>query len=131
MDTTLLNQLIQQILIFLGTIVASSGVWVIILKRMESKDLSKKLLIGLARDRVVYLSTKYIERGWITQDEYENLCSYLFEPYKNIGGNGLVKRLMDEVNKLPITKDPIILSVSKIKGEKDETRVNQQVLQCS
>lgn len=29
------------------------------------------MLIGLAHDRIVYLGMSYIDRGWITQDEYE------------------------------------------------------------
>ena len=29
------------------------------------------MLIGLAHDRIIYLGMTYIERGYITQDEYE------------------------------------------------------------
>ena len=50
----------------------------------------------------MYLGMRYIDRGWITQDEYENLNSYLYEPYKKLGGNGSALRVMQEVNKLPI-----------------------------
>lgn len=62
------------------------------------------MLIGLAHDRIVYLGMSYIERGYITQDEYENLYEYLYKPYKAMGGNGSAKRVMDEVNALPIHK---------------------------
>ena len=62
------------------------------------------MLIGLAHDRIMYLGMGYIERGWITQDEYENLYEYLYKPYEKMGGNGSAKRVMDEVNKLPIRK---------------------------
>lgn len=81
---------------------ASSGFWLWIMKKTEKKNLQLRLLIGLAHDRVVYLALKYIKRGSITRDEYENLCQYLWEPYKEIGGNGTAKRLMEEVDKLPI-----------------------------
>ena len=60
------------------------------------------MLIGLGHDRIMYLGMRYIERGWITQDEYENLNTYLYEPYKKLGGNGSALRVMQEVNKLPI-----------------------------
>ena len=53
-------------------------------------------------DRIMYLGMRYIDRGWITQDEYENLNTYLYEPYKKLGGNGSALRVMQEVNKLPI-----------------------------
>lgn len=46
----------------------------------------------------------YIDRGWITQDEYENLHDYLYKPYEKMGGNGSAKKVMSEVNKLPIHK---------------------------
>lgn len=47
-----------------------------------------QLLVGLAHDRIVYLGMKYIERGYITRDEYENLNDYLYVPYAAAGGNG-------------------------------------------
>jgi hypothetical protein len=45
---------------------------------------------------------KYIQRGWITEEEYKNLNDYLYKPYEELGGNGSAKRIMMEVNKLPI-----------------------------
>ena len=44
----------------------------------------------------------YIDRGYVTQDEYENLQVYLYEPYEEMGGNGSARRVMEEVRKLPI-----------------------------
>ena len=60
------------------------------------------MLIGLAHDRIIYLGMVYVERGWISQDEYENLQVYLYEPYEEMGGNGSARRVMEEVRKLPI-----------------------------
>lgn len=81
----------------------------VILKRMElaakrSKvdEAERKLLVGLAHDRIIHLGMVYIDRGYITQDEYENLQVYLYEPYAEMGGNGSAKRVMEEVRKLPI-----------------------------
>ena len=37
-----------------------------------------------------------------TKDEYENLYEYLYKPYSALGGNGSAKKVMEEVNKLPI-----------------------------
>lgn len=65
-------------------------------------NLQRDMLIGLGHDRIVYLGGIYIQRGHITKDEYENLNDYLYEPYKALGGNGTAKKVMDEVNKLPI-----------------------------
>nr|DAI45358.1 MAG TPA: holin protein [Caudoviricetes sp.] len=83
-------------------VIASSGFWAYISKRGEKKDVKTQMLIGLAHDRILFLGMCYIERGYITRDEYENLYEYLYRPYEKMGGNGSAKRVMQEVNKLPI-----------------------------
>lgn len=95
----------QQIIItILSSVLASSGLWAYIQKKAECKDVKTQMLIGLAHDRIIFLGMSYIERGWITQDEYENLYEYLYKPYEAMGGNGSAKRIMTEVNALPIHK---------------------------
>lgn len=99
----------QQIIITIfSSVLASSGLWAYIQKRAERKDVKTQMLIGLAHDRIIFLGMQYIERGWITQDEYENLHDYLYKPYEAMGGNGSAKRIMIEVNKLPIHKSTYI-----------------------
>ena len=93
---------ITALVTFLCAVFASTGFWALMQKRMDKKDNKTKMLIGLGHDRVVSLGMKYIRRGWITQDEYENLYEYLYKPYEDLGGNGSAKRIMEEVNKLPI-----------------------------
>ena len=75
-------------------------------KAAENKhnNLETQMLIGLAHDRIIYLGMVYIERGYITQDEYENLYEYLYKPYEKLGGNGSAKRIMTEVDQLAIHK---------------------------
>lgn len=86
------------------SVIASSGFWAYIQKKQEKKDAKIDMLIGLGHDRIIYLGMLYIERGWITQDEYENLNDYLYKPYEKMGANGSAKRVMLEVDKLPIRK---------------------------
>ena len=45
------------------------------------------MLVGLAHDRIIHLGMVYVTRGYITQDEYENLNDYLYQPYEKMGGN--------------------------------------------
>ena len=99
METELFFQLIATVIC---SVMASSGFWVYIQKRHESKDIKTELLIGLAHDRIMFLCSRYIERGYITREEYENLYEYLYKPYEKMGGNGSGKKMMTEVNKLPI-----------------------------
>lgn len=96
-------ELIKDVIVtIVCALIASSGFWAIMAKRLEKKDNKSKLLIGLGHDRIMSLGMEYIKRGWITTDEYENLNHYLYTPYKEAGGNGSAERIMQEVNKLPI-----------------------------
>ena len=94
----------QILLTVFSSVLASSGLWAYITKRLEKKDVKTEMLVGLGHDRIMYLGMSYIERGYITSDEYENLYEYLYKPYEKMGGNGSAKRVMNEVNKLPIHK---------------------------
>ena len=93
---------VQMALTVVCAVIASSGFWAYIQKRSEKKDVKTQMLVGLAHDRILFLGMSYIERGSITRDEYENLYEYLYRPYEKMGGNGSAKRVMQEVNKLPI-----------------------------
>lgn len=96
-------EIFTQILIaVISSVLASSGLWTIVLRHMDKKDTKTDMLVGLGHDRIMFLGNKYIERGWITSDEYENLYTYLYSPYEKLGGNGSAKRVMQEVDKLPI-----------------------------
>lgn len=100
-------ELLQLVVTFLGSIIASSGFWLYITKQAEKKDMKTLLLLGLAHDRITFLGLTYIHRGWISQDEYENLREYLYKPYENMGGNGSARRIMCELDKLPIRSGSI------------------------
>ena len=93
---------IQMMFAMVGSVVASSGFWTCMIKRTDHRDVQTEMLIGLGHDRIVYLGLQYIDRGYVTQDEYENLYEYLYRPYEKMGGNGSAKRIMNEVDKLPI-----------------------------
>lgn len=89
------------IITVIGSVAASSGFWAWIQARNEKKDAKTQMILGLGHDRIIYLCAKYIDRGWISTEEYENLRTYLFEPYEKMGGNGTAKRLMAIVENLP------------------------------
>jgi hypothetical protein len=110
MNETLFGDILIPILVAL---IASSGFWAYFNKKIERKTLQTELLIGLAHDRITWLCMYYIGRGYITQDEYENLVTYLFKPYEALGGNGSARRFMLEVDKLPIKS----IKAATTKGE--------------
>ena len=102
MYQAIIQTIIQTVVTVLCSVIASAGFWSYMQKRAEKKDAKTNMLVGLGHDRIVYLGMKYIERGNITKDEYENLYEYLYKPYSALGGNGSAKKVMEEVNKLPI-----------------------------
>ena len=100
-----MEQWVQQIAVPLAVaVLTSSGLWALVSKRADKNNAERKMLVGLAHDRIIHLGMTYIQRGEVTQDEYENLNDYLYEPYEKMGGNGSAKRVMEEVRRLPIRK---------------------------
>lgn len=83
-------------------VLASSGFWAIVQKITERKDAKTQMLVGLAHDRIISLGMNYIERGYITEDEFENLYEYLYIPYSKMGGNGSAKQIIERVKQLPL-----------------------------
>lgn len=100
-------EIIDKIVTIVTAVLASSGFWAFMQWYFDKNDSYKKLLIGIGHDRIMYLGMRYIKRGYITPDEYENLNDYLYEPYIENGGNGSAKKIMAEVNKLPVKELPI------------------------
>jgi hypothetical protein len=90
------------------SVFASSGFWAYMMKKSDVKDVTREMLLGLGHDRLIYLGFCYIDRGWINREEFENINTYLYGPYKRMKGNGTVDRIMGEVNKLPIRNTSVV-----------------------
>lgn len=117
-------QILQIIIPILIAMIASSGFWLFVGGIRERKSLQSQLLIGLAHTEIMYLGKKYIKRGYITTDEYENLNLYLYGPYVKMGGNGTASKIMKEVDRLPMIDD--LDEIKKIEKEKKENDRNKQ-----
>ena len=100
------------IIYLLGIVFGSSGLSAIIVAILNHRWAAKKgtstkldaLLEAqkvLMIDRVRYLGECYIIRGHITLDEKENLVE-MYQAYKNLGGNGHLKTVMEEIDRLPM-----------------------------
>ena len=96
----------ELLLAIVGAVFASSGFWAFltfVLQRKDNKESTYTLMLkGLGHDRICYLGTHYIKQGYITKDDYENLHDYLYIPYKKLGGNGTVEKIMNEVEHLQL-----------------------------
>lgn len=97
-----MSDIVQIIVTIVCSVLASSGLWSFIQARREKKDAKTQMILGLGHDRIVNQGMIFIKRGWLTEDEYENLHDYLYIPYEKMGGNGSAKKIMAEVERLPI-----------------------------
>lgn len=96
----------MEILITIAVAVfASTGFWSFlgdwIKTRYGKRTVLDRLVLGIAHDRIHFLCTQHLRKGWVTPDEYDTLQS-IVTPYLEMGGNGSGKRLYEEVKKLPI-----------------------------
>lgn len=122
---------VVSILTIIGSVLASSGFWAWMLARRDRKDKERDkndaktmMILGLGHDRIIYLCEKYIDRGWITSDEFENLEKYLYKPYENMGGNGTAKRLMAIVRNLPVHKNSYVVGANNLTQTATSTAEN-------
>lgn len=97
----MLHEIFPVLLTLVTSLAASTGFWAFLQKRESDKVSEKRLLKGLAYARIMTMGMEYIERGWISRDEYDDFRKYLYEPYAALGGNGTGERIMQEVSKLP------------------------------
>lgn len=95
----------QNIITIVVAVFASSGFWLFIqtvwTTRKKKQSAEDRLLMGIGFSKITDIGLKYIERGWVTKDEYHDLNKYLYEPYRDMGGNGTAERIMEQVRKLP------------------------------
>ncbi len=72
------------------------------LKKNKSKDEAIELGVqALLRNELIRRYREYEAKGEISILDKENMEA-MFEQYKNLGGNGTVKHMMDEMFELPI-----------------------------
>lgn len=91
----------QIILTIITSLLASSGLWAFLGSRLERNSAERELIIGIGHVELVFFGMQYIERGWITRDEYDTMQD-LYKPYVKLGGNGSGTKIMKELEKLPI-----------------------------
>ena len=88
-------------------IFASTGFWAFIQRAFEKKSSNTKATLGICYLGVKMSCKMILAKGWATTDEIEDLEKYLYEPYKELGGNGSAERLMEKVRQLPIRDDGV------------------------
>lgn len=91
----------QIILTIITSLLASSGLWAFLSSRLERNNAERELIVGIGHIEIAFFGMQFLERGWITQDEYDTMQE-LYKPYVKLGGNGSGTKIMKEIEKLPI-----------------------------
>lgn len=99
----------ELIIALAGIVFGATGFWTflwqIIDKKNKKHDALTRIILGLGHEKILELSFMYMERGYISEDEYNDLMKYLYEPYIELGGDGTVEKIVEgEVKKLPIKR---------------------------
>ena len=87
-------------------LLGGSGIWAWAKTKTERNDSEDKLLLQVARNQLVSQGRFYLDRGYITMDEYEEYESE-YDIYSRLGGNGLARRVFKQVDELPILPNSI------------------------
>nr|DAX50949.1 MAG TPA: holin protein [Caudoviricetes sp.] len=88
------------------TVLSGPGIWAWARTRTQRNDSEDKLLLHVAKNQLVAQGREYLNRGYITMDEYEEYES-VYKVYSDLGGNGLARRIFEQVDDLPMMPDGI------------------------
>lgn len=89
-------------------------VWMLQNQKRE-RDANSHGTMLLLRVQIIDYHDKWCERGYKTKHGTENV-EEMFTAYHNLGGNGMVTALMEEIRKLPI-RDETVKKGSEKDGE--------------
>lgn len=93
---------IEVLITIAGSVLTSSGLWSWILYKAKRNDTGLLMTRGMAHYRIIEEGQKFIERGWITHEEYDDFMKYLGNPYLESGSNGLAQKMINDISALPL-----------------------------
>lgn len=88
------------------TVLSGPGIWVWAKTRTTRNKSVDRLLLQVAKNQLVSQGRKYLKRGYITMDEYEEYEAE-YQVYSGLGGNGLARRIFEQVDNLPMMPNGI------------------------
>lgn len=87
---------------YVAILPALMGYIVWLLKRQKKdRDANSRGTMLLLRVQLIEYHKEWMERGYITKHGIENFLE-MYKAYHSLGGNGMVTRLLEEVEELPI-----------------------------
>ena len=103
MDLTKIAEMANPVI---TTLLGSSGIWMWVKTQSDRNRSEDQLLLEVAKNQLTVLGRTYLERGYITMDEYEEYEAE-YKLYSALGGNGLAKRVFKQVDELPMMPNGI------------------------
>lgn len=103
MDLTKVAELANPVI---TTLLGGSGIWAWAKTKADHNNNANKLLLFVSKNQLITLGRSYIDRGYITMDEYEEYEAE-YQIYTAVGGNGLARRVFKQVEELPIMPNNI------------------------
>lgn len=88
------------------TILSGPGIWAWAKTRTARNNSEDMLLLKVAKNQLVSQGRDYLKRGYITMDEYEEYEAE-YQVYSALGGNGLARRIFEQVDDLPMMPNDI------------------------
>lgn len=92
----------QLIITVLVAVLGSNGLWAFIQSRSTAKSARDRMILGLGHAEIFRQAEKYIHRNGITLSELDDLETYLFKPYSEMGGNGTAAAIVQKCRQLPV-----------------------------
>lgn len=82
------------------------GLWAFIKSKTDRNNTEQDMLLAVSKNQLISLGRTYLDRGYITMDEYEEF-EREYKLYSSMGGNGLARRVFKQVDDLPIMPNNI------------------------
>lgn len=90
----------------LSAIFGAPGIWAWVKTKADHDNNAVKLILSVSKNQLITLGRAYLERGYITMDEYEEYEAE-YQVYSSLGGNGLARRVFEQVDDLPMMPNNI------------------------
>lgn len=103
MDLTKIAELSSPLL---SAFFGAPGMWALLKTKTDNNNSEHSLLLRVSKNQLITLGRTYLDRGYITMDEYEEYESE-YKLYTALGGNGLARRVFKQVDDLPIVPNDI------------------------
>lgn len=87
-------------------LLGGSGIWAWAKTKADHNNNAAKLLLSVSKNQLIALGHEYLKRGYITMDEYEEYEAE-YQIYSALGGNGLARRIFEQVDDLPMMPNSI------------------------